>query len=215
MLAASENMSAALARSVPMPRPAHGGAARVQIGRAELVLENSRGSYSLLWSDGREARRYLLGLTGAGQLAVELRAPRLPLQVVPREVLTIVPGARMRGYVTVPLVPTLVWREGVAQPQTLIELQPQGLQGIWDERSGHAFRCAASWLTRFPFRTGEPLCIVPFRLCNVGDEPASPAHLDVHVRDQDLVELRGSLLIRPQRVSIGGERRVEVGEDAR
>ena len=56
-----------------MELPGHGDATRVQVGRAELVLENRRGSFSLLWSDGREARRYVLGLTDSGQLSVELR----------------------------------------------------------------------------------------------------------------------------------------------
>lgn len=200
MLAASDDMSAALARSVPLPRPAHGQASRVQIGRAELVLENRRGSYSLLWSDGRQARRYVLGLSGTGQLQVELRAPRLPLVLVPREVLTVVPGARLRGYLTVPLVPTLVWRDGLAQPQTLLELLPKGLQGVWDEQRGHAFRCGASWLTRFPFQTGEPQCVVPLRLVNDGAQPACPAQLDVHIGDDDLVELRGTIVVRPQRL---------------
>jgi len=207
MLAASENMSATLARSVPLSRPAHGQATRVQIGRAELVLENRRGSYSLLWSDGREARRYVLGLTEHGQLHVDLRAPRLPLSVVPREVLTVVPGARLRGYITVPLVPTLVWRDRLAQPQTLLELLPKALQGTWHEQHGHAFRCSASWLTRFPFQTGEPHCVVPLRLANVGSEPACPASLPVHLTDDDLVELRGTLLVRPQRLRWNGAER--------
>ena len=207
MLAAPDDMPAALARSVPLPRPAHGEASRVQIGRAELVLENRRGSYSLLWSDGREARRYVLGLTEQGQLTVELRAPRLRLAVVPREVLTIVPGARLRGYLTVPLVPTLVWRDRLAQPQTLLELLPKTLQGVWDEQRGHSFRCSASWLTRFPFQTGEAQCVVPMRLRNVGADPACPAELDVHVTDDDLVEMRGTILVRPQRLCWNGATR--------
>ncbi|MGK0202802.1 MAG: hypothetical protein ACI9S9_001874, partial [Planctomycetota bacterium] len=137
MLAASEENPAALARSMPLPRPSPGTASRVQLGRAELVLEHSRGSYSLLWSDGREARRYLLGLSESGQLSVELRAPKLPVHIVPRELLTIVPNARMRGFMTVPLIPTVVWRDGLNQQQTLIELHQPNLQGHWDETSGH------------------------------------------------------------------------------
>lgn len=209
MLAASDDMTAALARSVPLARPEHGQASRVQVGRAELVLENRRGSYSLLWSDGREARRYVLGLTGQGQLSIELRAPRLPLVLVPREVLTLVPGARLRGYVTVPLVPTVVWRDGLAAPQTLVELLPKSLQGLWDESLGHAFRCGVSWLTRFPFQTGEPQCVVPLRLRNLGGEPACPGQLDIELRDDALVELRGAIVVRPHRLDWSGSVRVD------
>lgn len=201
MLAASEGMPAELARSVPLPRPASGAASRVQLGRAELVLEHGRGGYSLLWSDGREARRYVLGLHDKGQLSVELRAPRHALRLVPREVVTIVPGARLRGYVTVPLVPTVVWRDGPGKSHTLLELHPKGLQGLWDERRGaHALRCPVSWLSRFPFRSGEPQAIVPLRLYNDGVDAWSPSELAFDLCDDDLVNLRGVLLVRPRRV---------------
>lgn len=200
MLVASEDNPAALARSMPLPRPSPGAASRVQLGRAELVLEHSRGSYSLLWSDGREARRYLLGLSKSGQLSVELRAPKLPVRIVPRELLTIVPNARMRGFMTVPLVPTVVWRDGLHPPQTLIELHQPNLQGHWEESSGHSIRSAASWLVRFPFQTGEPQVVVPLRLYNDGSEPACPGQLELEITDDDLVELRGSIVVRPRRM---------------
>lgn len=200
MLAASEDNPAALARSMPLPRPAPGTASRVQLGRAELVLEHTRGSYSLLWSDGREARRYLLGLPKTGQLSIELRAPKLPVRIVPRELLTIVPRARMRGFMAVPLVPTVVWRDGLDQPQTLIELHQPNLEGHWDEASGHTIRTAASWLVRFPFQTGEPQVVVPLRLYNDGADPACPGALELEITDDDLVELRGAIVVRPRRM---------------
>ncbi len=200
MLAASEPNPAALARSMPLPRPSPGAASRVQLGRAELVLEHSHGSYSLLWSDGREARRYLLGLSKSGQLSIELRAPKLPVRIVPRELLTIVPNARMRGFMTIPLVPTVVWRDGRNQPQTLIELHQPSLQGHWDESSGHSIQTSASWMVRFPFQTGEPQIVVPLRLYNATSEPACPGHLELTIRDEDLVEIRGSIVVRPRRM---------------
>lgn len=209
MLAASEENPAAPQRSMPLPRPSHGAASRVQLGRAELVLERSRGSYSLLWSDGREARRYVLGLSASGQLSVELRAPRLPLHVVPRELITIVAGARLRGFLCVPLVPTVVWRDGVGQPQTLIELHPPALQGHWHEETGHALRCAASWITRFPFQSGEPQVVVPMRIYNDCSEPACPGEFELNITDDDLIELRGTIIVRPKRLRWSGSRMQE------
>lgn len=219
MLAASEESPRPLQRSMPLARPAHGSASRVQLGRVELVLENCRGSYSLLWSDGRESRRYVLGLSASGQrntgqyamgqLSVELRAPRLPLHIMPRELLTLVPGARLRGFLTVPLVPTVVWRNQLDQPQVLIELHPEALQGHWQEDTGHSLRCGASWLVRFPFQTGEPQLVVPIRLYNDSREPASPSHLELSVEDADLIELRGAILLRPRRLHWNGSAMTE------
>jgi len=197
---------------MPLPRPTHGTASRVQLGRAELVLEHSRGSYSLLWSDGRESRRYVLGLSQSGQLSVDLRAPRLPVHIVPRELITIVPGARMRGFVTIPLVPTVVWRDGVGQPQTLIELHSPNLQGHWHEETGHSLRCAASWMVRFPFQTGEPQVVVPLRLYNDSSEPACPGQLELAITDDDLSESRGSILVKPRRMHWRNSRMTESSE---
>lgn len=207
MLASSVEMESALVRSAPLALPAHGEATRVQVGRAEMVLENRRGSYSLLWSDGREAQRFVLGLHGAGKLSVELRAPRLPLTCVPRDVLTLVPGARIRGYLTVPLVPTVVWREQLDQPKSLIELVPSDLEGTWDSDAGHAFRVGVNWLTRFPFCSGAVQCVVPVRLHNGSGQVACPSSLQLSLADQDLAELRGALVVRPRRMRWSSEDR--------
>ena len=207
MLPASDDLTAALTRATELELPGHGEATRIQVGRAELVLENRRGSYSMLWSDGREARRFILGITGAGKLSVELRAPRLPLTCVPRDVLTMVPGARIRGYLTIPLVPTIVWRAQLEQPQSLVELIPSELEGTWDPESGHAFRVGVDWLSRFPFRSGAVQCVVPIRLCNAGDLVACPSSLELKIADDDLFELRGALIVRPRRLRWSSDQR--------
>ena len=205
MLVAPEDPPNALARVVPLARPAMGAASRVRLGRAELVLEHTRGGYSLLWSDGREARRYVLGLGDRGQLSVELRAPRLPLRIALRELVTIVPGARLRGYLHVPLVPTVVWRDRLDHAQALLELLPPQLQGTWEEGLGTSFRCSASWLVRFPYQSGEPVAVLPIRLYNVGEAPASPAELPLTVRDDELHSLRGALVLAPRRLVWHGD----------
>ena len=184
----------------PLPKPQRGGSTRVQLGCNELVLESVRGGHSLLWLDGREARRFALGLDADGLLLLQLRAPRLPICVVPREVLSIVPGGRLRGYLQVPLVPTVVWQPvgGAAVP--LVELPPRELGAEWDEGEGARFRCTSSLHVRFPMRSGEASAIVPVVLRNVGDEVVSPGHLPLQLTDEDLEELRGSLVVRPRRL---------------
>jgi hypothetical protein len=183
----------------PLPRPHRGGATRTRVGSAELVLENVRGGYTLLWSDGRQARRYALGLADFGHLALELKAPRLPVRVVPRETITVVPGGRLAGYLDVSLVPTLTWRGESGRAETLIELHPPELTCEWDEQTGHSFRCASSWLVRFPMRRDEPRIIVPLRVRNDGSTALSPAFIALHLRDEDLQPTRGSIVVRPTR----------------
>ena len=212
MLSAPDPDALGLSRVVPLPLPSSGEASRVQLGSAELVLEHGRGCFTLLWSDGRDAKRYVLGLTGHGQLQVELRPPRLPLRLTPREALTVVAGARLRGYVTAPLVPTVVWRDGPTAPRPLVELLPAALQAEWDEATGCRFGCGVSWLTRFPFRSEQPRCIVPLRLANTGAEPWSPASFDLTLTTDDLEELRGALVVRPRRITWTGTELVQSDE---
>lgn len=196
----SEEHPTALALSVRLPRPTRGTVSRVQIGRAELVLEHNRGSYSLLWSDGRDSRRYVLGLSNAGQLSIDLMAPSLPVHVVPRELIAITPGARIRGFIKIPLVPTLVWRDRTGRPETLVELHSPHLQGQWHEETGHSLRSSATWMMRFPFQSGEPQVVVPLRLYNDSSEILSPSHLELEISNDDLLELRGSILVSPRRL---------------
>ena len=196
-------MTTALVRSVVLPRPAHGNAERVQLGRAEIVLENRRGSYTLLWSNGRESKRYVLGLTDAGHLTLELCAPRYAMECVPRDAMTLVPGARIRGYVTVPLVPTVTWRTRPDSPERLLELLPADLDGLWTQDGGHVFRVSVPWVTRFPFAGADPHCVVPLRLRNSGPEAVSPGKFDLRIADDELIEMRGTMLVRPRRIELG------------
>jgi hypothetical protein len=193
-----------LTTKTPLLRPRRGASTRVQVGSSELVLEAVRGGHTLLWLDGREARRYALGLTADGDLSLELRAPRLPLRIVCREVLTLVPGGRLRGYVQVPLVPTIVWQPAGDAATALIELNPRELAAEWDDHEGAVFRCASSLHVRLPMRSGEARASVPLWLRNDGDTALAPAFLPLRLLDGDLVELRGSLVVRPRRLQWTG-----------
>lgn len=188
----------------PLPRPQRGGSTRVQLGSNELVLESVRGGHSLLWFDGREARRFALGLAAIGELALQLRAPQLPLRVAPREVLAIVPGARLRGYLQVPLIPTIVWRSSSGEA-VLVELPPRDLATEWDDADGALQRCTSTLHVRFPMRSGEPKATIPVVLRNDGGEVLSPAFVPIRFRDADLVESRASLVTMPRRLSWDGQ----------
>ncbi len=198
-------LSPALPLIVPVPQPKRGSSERIQLGTGELILESVRGGHSLLWSDGRQARRFALGLADTGHLTLELRAPRLPLRVVTREVITLVPGGRLRGYLQVPLVPTIVWHRDGGPPLVLIELPLRELAAEWDDREGHSYRCPSALHVRFPMRSGEPRAVVPVHLANPGETVASPPHIPLQLLDAELVALRGSVVVIPRRLRWVGE----------
>jgi hypothetical protein len=189
-----------LSLCVPVPSPARGGCTRIRLGGGDLVLEHVRGGHTLLWSDGRESRRYVLGLRNDGELQLRWTAPRLPVRCVVRDVLSVVPGGRLRGYLQLPLVPTLVWTGADGGCEVLIELLPRDLTAEWGDDTGHLFRCPSPWLVRFPMRSGEPKVVVPIVLRNDDGVALSPAHLPLTLRDEDLKPMRGSVVVRPFRL---------------
>jgi hypothetical protein len=191
---------------VVIPRPERGGSVRLQPGGCELVLESVRGGHTLLWSDGRTSRRFALGLVDEGRLTLELRAPRLPVRVITRDVISLVPGGRLRGYLQIPLVPSLVWHRDGSRPSILIELPPRELAAEWDDREGHSFRCPSSLHSRFPMRSYDPCAVVPVVLCNPSGTVASPPHIPLQLRDAELSELRGTVVVKPRRLRWVGER---------
>lgn len=191
---------------VSLPRPSRGTSTRIQIGSHEVVLEAVRGGHAFLWSNGRQARRYMLGLGPQGHLTLQLRAPALPVRVVPRDVVTVVPGGRVAGYVQVSLVPTLVWHDENGGSRTLVEVLPDDLAAEWDEQAGHTLHGGSPWFSRFPMRNGEPRAVVPVRIANQGPDVLTPPHLDLRLHDAELVSLRGSVVVAPRRLRWSGAR---------
>lgn len=185
----------------PLPRPARGACTRLRLGASEVILEAVRGGHTLLWTNGRQARRYAIGLPADGHLSVQLRAPSHPVQVVPREVLALVPGGRLHGYVNISLVPTVQWHTPTGRDETLLQLHPDDLTAEWEEGTGHAFTAASAWLVRFPMRNGEPRAVVPVRLRNASAGVCSPASIPVTLRDEELTELRGCIVANVRRLS--------------
>lgn len=196
---------ASLQFATPLPLPQRGSSTRVRLGANELVLESVRGGQSLLWSDGREARKFALAVPANGQLSLELRSPPGPLRIATREVLAIVPNGRLRGYLQVPLVPTIVWRTAGAEPLVVVDLQPRELTTEWDDAEGATFCCTSSLHVRFPMRSGDPRAVVPVVVRNLGRELLSPAHLPVRLVDAELVPLRGCLAVAPRRLLWNGK----------
>lgn len=190
----------------PLPRPARGASTRLQFGAKEIVLEATRGGYALLWLDGRTARRFALGLTERGMLHLLLRAPRLPVRVETRDTLTLAPGARLRGYVQVPLVPTIVWAAGADhEVQQLIEFPRPELGAEWDDREGTIYRCVSAFHVRYPVPGAEPHATVPVWLANPTDRVASPAFVPLQIADEELHERRSGVAILPRRLRWNGQ----------
>lgn len=195
----------------PVARPARGRSTRVRFGGSELVLEATRGGHALLWLDGKESRRFALGLAADGDLVLALAAPRLPVRVTTRETITLAPGARLRGYVQVPLVPTLQWRCGRAAPRQLAEFPREELAAEWDDRDGTVQRCTSAFHVRYPIPTGAPRANVPVWIANPTDTIAAPGWLPLHLRDEELRPLRGGVAVAPRRLHWNGQALYPVG----
>lgn len=193
-------MDSPLSLRLALPLPLRGQSARLQLGASELVLEAVRSGHTLLWSNGREARRYHLGLRADGELTLRLRAPKLPLRVVLRDVLAIVPGGRVGGYLHLPLVPTLQWTGADGASFDLIELLPPDLHGEWDEATGPWLHCPTALQVRFPMRTGDAKVVIPVRLYNDTSDLVSPAHLPMPITDAELREKRSCVIVAPRRL---------------
>lgn len=191
----------------PLEVPLRGRSVRIRVGPCELVLEAVRGGHSVLWHAGRDARRHVIGLPGGGRLALVLRPPKLPIRLLLRETLTLAPGARIRGYVQVPLTPTLRFRaedEPATSEQTLIEFTPAALAAEWDDQRGATYCCSSSWFTRYPVHGGEPRVTIPVRVRNAGRSVLSPDHLPLSLAPDDLRELRSGVATAPRRLIWSG-----------
>lgn len=195
-----------LAFATGLPRPVRGSSTRVQVGCHELVLEGVRGGHALLWSDGKDARRYAVGLGDDGELELQLRTPRSPVHLVLREVLAMAPQARLRGYVMIPLVPTIVWRGASGREAVLVEFASRDLEAEWSEDTGAICRAVSSFLVRFPMRGGDARAVVPLVLRNETDAVCSPGFVPLQLHDEELVAIRGCLVVAPRRLVWHGTR---------
>lgn len=183
-----------------LARPPAGGSTRHHCGRLELILEATRGGFVLVVHDGSEGRRWPLGLRGAGDLQLVLRVPCYPLIVALRETLILTPGARLRGYLQVPLVPTVVWHHGGVD-EKVCELLSATLATEWDEQHGYLQRCVSPWLHR-PVPAGDAtVALMPVVVRNDTAALQAVAELPVSLSDDELRPLRGHLVVRARRAN--------------
>src|SRR5262249_9190282 len=204
-----ENLASHL-QPVTLPLPERGRSARFRVGTLELVLETVRGSTSLLCLDGQQTRTWSLGLPRNGELRVLCRAPRLPLLVEPRDPLVLAPRGRLRGYVQVPLVPTIVWQAGACL-ETVAELVPSTLSAEWDETLGGCVqRCASPFTQKVPPAGVEPRPVLPVVIANGSDRMQGPVALPLHVDDRELRPLRGLVVAAPRRLCVGADGQVSL-----
>lgn len=186
-------------RRTPLPRPQRGHSTRHRCGRLELVLEPTRGGYVLVVHDGSDGRRYPLGLGDDGELQLVLRPPCYPVLVALRETLTLTPGARLRGYLQVPLVPTVVWHRP-GNDENVCELLPTALATEWDEaRQRCQQRSISPWLPRWVPAGDTPQVVVPMVVRNDSDGVQAIGELPLSLRDDELHELRGQIVAAPRR----------------
>jgi hypothetical protein len=121
-------------------------------------------------------------------------------------VISLVPGGRLRGYLQIPLVPSLVWHRDGSRPSILIELPPRELAAEWDDREGHSFRCPSSLHSRFPMRELRSVRRRAGRaLQSQWDRGVAAAHSAAAARRR-LSELRGTVVVKPRRLRWVGER---------
>ncbi|MFN9756190.1 MAG: hypothetical protein ACK58X_07230 [Planctomycetota bacterium] len=179
--------------STPLPLPSRGGLVRARCGPCEALLEPVRGGFAFLWSDGRTAQRLHLGLAAAGDLRLELRPPGEPVAVTPQEPVLVAPAARVRGYLLVPVVPTLVWQPAGGEPVALHAFAPPALAAEWRLGAGHGFVATSPWCARFPARAASLLqAVLPVRIRNDGPRPHDVAAVPIE-RDSVLHACRGGL----------------------
>jgi hypothetical protein len=185
--------------------PQAGESCRYRLGALELLLERGRGGYTLLAHDGARSRTWRLGLDGGGSLWFACRLPRFPLRLRLRETVALAPGGRIRGYVTLPLVPQLLWRQPGEPDAALAELLPAELVAEWDAAHGEV---AQQWQTPLLQRLPPPgdlrVAFSPVVLRNPTKEVQSPTNLPLRVADADLAVCRGHLLAPACRFRIEG-----------
>jgi len=195
-------------QTVPLPLPPRGASTRLRLDGLELVLEQQRASLSLLCLDGAEARTWTLGLGDDGQLLLQCRAPRFPLAVTLPNPLTLMPGGRVRGFVQMPLVPTILWRRSGAagQPdQVVAELLPRILAAEWDEqRQLCVQRFTSAFYHRMPPPAASVLAVLPLTVVNRSPHMQSLATLPLAVTDDELSSARGHVVAAPRRLLLNG-----------
>ncbi|MEY4675372.1 MAG: hypothetical protein RL148_3156 [Planctomycetota bacterium] len=193
--------SGSIARRTQLLRPPHGGSARVRIGSFEFVVETVRGGVVLLVLDGKEARKWFLGLSPHDELAVEPTVPQHPLRLVLRDRVALAPGAALHGYVAVPLQPSVLLVRAGKVLGTIAGVQTDALAAEWsDEEGAVVLRTLVNFHHRIPQHADPFAVVAPMVLHNHSEAMIHPTELPLRLRSEDLRELRKRLIAAPRRL---------------
>ena len=172
-------------------------------GPMELLLENHRGGLCVLTPHPDRPQRQFLGLPQAGSLELAVRAPEHKVKILLRDRLTLAPTGRLHGYLTVPMPHRLLWRRPNGSAEPLLEVAPKELQTSWlgeGPQGGYVHECESSFHLDRHGITADTLAIVPVLLLNHSEHTISPESLTLSIRDRDLREVDGQIVISPRRL---------------
>jgi hypothetical protein len=187
--------------TMKLPRLQPGMRSRVWLGRLEFLLEATRAGCTLQVLDGQERRTWTLALPRDFELRLECRAPRWPLSIGLEHPLLVAPGARVRGYLRVPLVPTLRWLPPAGEPVTVAEVLPDDLSAEWDEAAGTCVqRCTSPLWAAPPADAAWPFAVVPWSIRNDSPRLQGPEALALELADHELRRCGGHLLAAARRL---------------
>jgi hypothetical protein len=198
-------------REVQLPRPERRGSTRIHVGTLELILETARGAQVLICNDGRQARRWSLGLTADAALAAVFGAPAHPVHLTPPDVIALAPGGRVHGYVFVPLVPRIEIRRAGHGPELLAEILPAELSAEWDDTEGFLLRTQSPFVLRQPVPSRLMRVVVPIVLRNRTGHTVQVDAIPVHLTESELRAQRGQWFAPPRRLTwVGSGRQTAV-----
>lgn len=198
--------------------PREGERATFQKGPLSLLLENHRGGLCVVTPHPREQtgdvapKRHFLGLPNEGCLELAVRAPDYRIRVQLTDRLTLVPGGRLRGYLSVPLPHRLSWCPLEGDPHALLEVAPKELRTAWlgeGVLGGYVHDTQSAFhLDRHGLRA-DTAALVPVVIINHSDAVLSPECLTISIRDRDIQELDGQIITSPRRLHFGERAQVE------
>lgn len=204
MAESPQNEQTLLRMLVAMPRV--GEQARFVKGPLELLLENHKGGLCVLTPHPRHPRRHFLGLPKEGSLELAVHAPEYRIRVHLEDRLTLAPGGRLRGYLTVPMPHRLLWRRPNGGVEPLLDLSPKELRTSWlgeGPDGGYVHDAPSAFhIDRHELRA-ETVAIVPVVIWNHGDHVISPENLTISIRERDIREVDGQVVIAPRRLHFG------------
>ncbi len=195
-----------------LPNPEEGQTVRVTKGPLDLVLRKERGALCLLTHRGKNEKRHILGLPKAGSLELHARAPEHRILVHITDAMTLAPGGRIRGYLTVALPHRLVWRRPDGKTEPLLEVLPRELKTSWlgeGSGGGYIHETESAFQLRRHDVQAEILAMVPVLLLNTCERALSPVKVTIGLRDRDLRVISGAIVASPRRLSFGNRDQIE------